>query len=379
MNKESYLWIEAEQKQKSRLLLKCFKLKIGVFDTMEENNRFFLKIKIEDYPKIKKLWFVKIKKKNVTGFAKWQEWIKKYHIFLIGVLASLVLLFFLTHVIVHVEVIHSKKEIRDLVMQSLQEKGIKKNTLKKDFQEIEKIKKEILEEYPEKLEWLEIEQTGMKVIVRVEERKIESSQIEKSACHIIANQDAYIKDMVFSKGEKKVNINDSVKKGDILISGIISKDEEIKGIVCASGEVYGEVWYVVNTSVPLEYEERVRTGKKRWNFRFRNSYYDDFLFKSRLDSYEEEKQPLFQIFGQEISFVTQYEVEKKVKTYTEEEAQNIGIEESLKKITSTLSEKEKILDKKVLKKEKNNSTMNIEIFVSVKKSIGEVQEFKKEE
>jgi len=32
-----------------------------------------------------------------------------------------------------------------------------------------------------------------------------------------------------------------------------------------------------------------------------------------------------------------------------------------------------------LKKEKNNSTMNVEIFVSVKESIGEIQEFEIEE
>lgn len=379
MNKESFLWIEAELKQKDRLLLKCFKMKIPVFDTYEKEKSLFLKIKIEDYKKIKKFWFVKIKKGEVTGLLKVKELMWNYHIFLIAVVLGLCLLFFLTHVMVKVEVIHSKKEIREIVLLSLEERGIKKNTLRKSFQEIEKIKKEILDEYPEKLEWMEIETQGMNYIVRVEERKLASQEEEKSACHIVAMKDAIVKDMVFSKGDKVVMINDSVKKGDILISGIIKKDEEVKGVVCASGTIYGEVWYQVSASVPLEYEITKRTGKTRWNFRYRNSYYDDFLLKSRLENYEEEKKPFFHLFGQEISFVIQHEVEKEKKKYTEEEATNLAIEKALEKIESTLGEKERIIDKKVLKKEQNNSTMNVEIFVSVKESIGEVQEFNKEE
>lgn len=379
MNRESHLWIEAELKQKDRLLLKCFKMKIPVYDTYEKGKSLFLKIRIEDYKIIKKFWFVKIKKKDVTGLLKVKELIWKYHIFLFAVLFAIILLFFLTNIMVKVEVIHSKKEIRDIVLLSLAEKGIKKNTFRKNYHELEKIKKEILEEYPEKLEWMEIEVKGMNYIVRVEERKIASLDEEKTACHIVATKDALVKDMVFSKGDKMIMINDTVKKGDILISGIIKKEEEIKGIVCASGVVYGEVWYQISASVPLEYTVTKRTGKKRWNFRYHNSYYDDFLLKSRLDSYEEESHPFFNLLGQELSFIVQHEVEKETKLYTEEEAENIAVETALKKIQSSLDEKESIIDKKVLKKEKNNSTMNVEIFVSVKESIGEIQEFEIEE
>jgi len=73
MNRESHLWIEAELKQKDRLLLKCFKMKIPVYDTYEKGKSLFLKIRIEDYKIIKKFWFVKIKKKDVTGLLKVKE------------------------------------------------------------------------------------------------------------------------------------------------------------------------------------------------------------------------------------------------------------------------------------------------------------------
>ncbi len=371
----NYFWVEIELKQKERFMLKCFKMRVSIFETKEEGNKLFVKIKAEDFKKMKHIWFVKIKKKDVTGVLKLKNQIKKHHIFLLACIFGIGLLFFLSRVMVKVEVIHSKKEIRDLVSLTLEEKGIKKNTLRKSYEEIEKIKKEILNEYPEKLEWIEIETNGMNYIVRVEERKIETMEEEKKSCHIIATKDGIIKNMIFKKGEAEVQINDSVKKGDILVRGIIKKDEIEKGTVCASGEIYAEVWYHVSVSLPMEYVTTKRTGKKRWNIRYRNSYYDDFIFRSRLQNYEEEKTPIFRFLGQEISFVTQYEVEKIKNTYSKEEAEEIAIKEALAKITSTLKEKEEIIDKKVLKKEEINSTMNIEVFVSVKESIGEVQEF----
>jgi len=379
MNLTSYLWIEVERRQKDRLLLKCFKNRIPIYETKEQEEKLFLKIAMEDYKKIKKFWFVKVKKRDVTGILKWKEKLLSNRVFLISCIFGLITLYLLTHLMVKVEVIHTKKEIRDLLTYSLEERGIKKNTWKKSYQEIEQIKKEILDEYPEKLEWIEIETQGMNYIVRVEERKLESLKEEKTSCHIVATKDGIVKDMIYSKGEAVVKTNDSVKKGDILISGIIKKDEEEKGVVCATGEVYGEVWYQVSASIPLNYKEKTQTGKKRWNLKLKNSYIDDFILKSRLESYKEEKKGVVNIFGNELSFVIQHETKEEEKTYTEEEAEILAIESSLEKISSTLEEKEEIIDKKVLKKELNNSTMNIEIFVSVKEQIGEVQEFVKEE
>ena len=243
----------------------------------------------------------------------------------------------------------------------------------------EEIKNEILEMYPNDLEWMEIETHGMNYVVRVVERKLEEETEEPTACNIVAIKDGIIKEMVYSQGEKMFSQNDAVKKGDILISGSIKKDEETKNTVCATGEVYAEVWYQVSASVPMTYENFERTNKVRWNIKLKNNDYDDFLFKSRLENYEEEKHPLLTIFGTEVSFVKQYETLKSTVTLTEEEALNKALEAALEKVEMTLDEKEEIIAKKVLKKEVNNSTMNIEVFVSVLEQIGERQEFVVEE
>ena len=97
-----------------------------------------------------------------------------------------------------------------------------------------------------------------------------------------------------------------------------------------------------------------------------------------MNQYVEEKKEFLNVLGQRFFLVTQYEVRSEKKKYTESEALERALNEVLEKINSTLSEKEEIIDKKVLKKEINNSTMNIEVFVALKESIGEVQEFVKE-
>ena len=88
---------------------------------------------------------------------------------------------------------------------------------------------------------------------------------------------------------------------------------------------------------------------------------------------------MFTLFGTEVSFVKQHETVKKVFTMEENEAADKALTLALEKISATLEEKETIIAKKVLKKEVNNSTMNIEVFVSVLEQIGERQEFTVEE
>ena len=70
----------------------------------------------------------------------------------------------------------------------------------------------------------------------------------------------------------------------------------------------------------------------------------------------------------------QVSVKKIEKEYDEEEALNIGIEKVIQTVEKKLTKKDTIIDKKVLKKVKNNSTMDIEVFVVVKELISTQKE-----
>ena len=156
----------------------------------------------------------------------------------------LILVNFFSQVIVSVTVIHENKEIRNLVTKELEEKGIKSFSLRKNYEALNAIKKEVLNQYKDQLEWLEIENVGMKYIVRVEERIINQPKDPKGFCHIVASKSGIVDQVKVSHGEALVQKGKYVEAGEVLISGEIKFNEEVKNNVCAEGEVLAEVWYL---------------------------------------------------------------------------------------------------------------------------------------
>ena len=128
---------------------------------------------------------------------------------------------------------------------------------------INKIKKQILEKHKNRIEWLEIENVGTKYIIRVEERILNNIEENGSPRDIVAKKDAIIKRIDAYSGEVLKNKLDYVRRGDIIISGNIHLNEEVKNHVEAKGKVYGEVWYKVSLEYPLHYEEVTYTNKKK--------------------------------------------------------------------------------------------------------------------
>lgn len=188
---------------------------------------------------------------------------KKILFWLRFILIGLALIITLSNIIFKVEVIYDEENIRTLLINELRLYDIDKYKFVKSFKEVEQIKKEIMNKYKDKIEWLEINRIGTKYEVRLELRKIKNENIENQEYEIVAKKDAVIKKIEASAGEKKKNINEYVKKGDTIIGSKITLNDNIKGNVSAKGNVYGEVWYQVEASYPFVYKEEKLTGKSK--------------------------------------------------------------------------------------------------------------------
>ena len=365
-----YIWVEVETNNYSRFLLKCQSLNINIYKVIEKDN-LLIKILYKDFNKLNKIWFIKCHIISYEGKRKIKNILLLNRVFIIGLVYGIVMCYIASNVIVNVKVIHSDKDIRELVTSLLYEKGIKKNSFRKSYGELEEIKKDILLNNKDKLEWLEIERIGMNYIVHIEERKLNDIHSSKTNCDIIAKKDGLIKKIIYSKGESLVNVNDYVKKGDTLITGTIKKDEEIKGSVCATGKVLAESWYNVSLRIPIEEEIKNTTGKVRYNLKIKNDKINTFIFKSRLNNYIEDNKKIITLFGTDLYFTKQKETTNTTRTLSEEEIINKALSLTDEKMKAILQDTDEIKLKKVLKKTKNDSTMDIDVFVITMEEIGE--------
>ena len=343
----------------------CYKdLKIiddKIYLVIEEDSLFLFKAEFESV--------IVIKRYGVNGI---KDFLKKHYILLISVFISYLVIILLSNIIFEVDISTSNTLLKEKVLEYLKSKDIEKYKFIKSKDEINSIKKSILEDNKDFLEWIEIERVGTKYKVYLTERVIINDKTDDRKTNIVALKDGMIKYIVVNSGTKLKEVNEIVKKGEILISGDIIKDDKIVDQVNASGRVYAEVWYKVNTEVPYKHVVYEKTGKV-----INHIYLDIFGKKFTLiGKYETDKS----MNEEEILIEKPYLLFKVIKETKElydyktvnltlEEAYEEAIKRSDKSIIDKLNLDEYIIDKKVLKKEELSSKISIEVFYRVYENI----------
>ena len=308
----------------NRFIKKCIDYKINIYDiNYLSDDELTCKIDLNDYKTIKKLnYYSKFKINKYEGINGIKLHFKKYIYVYMLLLFCFFIMDTLTSYIVKIDIIHENSKIRSQVQKELKDHGIKKYALAYSFDELEKIKNEILKDNPNTLEWMSITRVGMSYIVRIEERIINEEAKEESPRNIVANKDALITKILATTGEPLVRSGNYVKKGDILISGNIYLYEEVKGKVSAEGAVYGDVWYESEVKVPYEKEEVLDTGKSRYNLNINNK----ILLKNKYKYFRQENIKELNILGFKIKIYKEVEYNKKIIKLTEEELEKEAFE-----------------------------------------------------
>lgn len=288
---------------------------------------------------------------------------------IISLIISVILMYFLSNITFKVDIIHNDKHIRQIIEDELFDSGIHPFMLKKSFNQIQKIKEKIKNDYKDDIEWLEIIDEGMKYTVRVEERIITNDTPSKLYCDVESEKDAIVLSSSVSSGQLVVDANDAVKKGSLLVSGAVKFREDVKSYVCAEAEVYANTWYTVNVSVPLKRELKKYSGNKSSNISFLIGSKRRSILKVHFKKYDVKRKKLFNIGKFTLYKDTNLEYKTKYKKYTLEEAKNVAIKKGREKILTNLESSSKILSEKVLQTNEYDSIIDMEIFYSVKENI----------
>ncbi len=365
--------VKIEGRDLKRFIKMLYRRKINLLSIVYDDTGVYIKVNKSDYEKLLEIKTIyEIKLTRLYGIEKYKYLLKKYWIFIVSVTFGFMLLFFLSNIIFDIEVIHRKKDIRDLVYKELNSYDIKKYNFVLPFTKQEKIVKEILSNNRDRLEWLEIERVGVKYIVRVEERIINDIKDDNTPRNVVAKKDGIIMHVDASRGEIVKRTNDYVKKGDIIISGSITKNEEVKNKVAAYGTVYAEVWYTVDVSMPLTYKEEYLTGKNKKSLTFtildkNYSILDFFPYKhKRINENIIFKNNILPI---KLSFNKEQELRVIDEVYTYDEAIDKALILAREKISAKFNDNEKILSEKKLKIKQNNSTILMTVFFKVYEDI----------
>lgn len=326
----------------------------------------------KDYSKLLKIKSIyEITELEIFGLIKIKKNLKlSKHIIIIAFISFLIFLMF-TNVIFKVEVIHSNKDIRDLLLKELDREGIKKYTFKKTYKEIENIKEKILNKYPNDIEWLEIEENGTKYTVRVEDREIIKKEEDNNPRNIVAAKDGVLKKVIAESGDIVKDMNDYVKKGDLIINGDLIFNEKVKGRVKAKGKVYAEVWYVTKTEYSFIKKEEKETGKVKevYAIKFLNHTLELALNKFKNKNIKEKEIIKHDLIP--IKLVKQNQKEKIVKDIflTPEQAIIEAKKKAEEDIEKTLSKDEYIIKSKYLKSNVKESIVEVEMFFAVYEDI----------
>lgn len=336
------------------------------------NDSFILITNYDNYKKISRRYETRIVryygKKFIINFVK----INKYMI--ISVIISLMLLRLLTNTIFEININTNDDKLKNEILSSLKDNNIDIYKRKKSFNKLIEIKNNILNSNKDILEWIEIVEKGCTYNINITKRvkKIDNDDALIPS-DIVASKDGLIKYITNYNGTKLKDINDYVKKGDVLISGDIIKNDEVVDIVNAKGDIYAEVWYTVKVNIPYNYIEYTDTLKRV------NHYYLDIFGKkiTLLGKYDSKNTISSKklILNKPYLLFKLYKEEKKIYQYkeykiTKEEAYIEALKRSEKQIKNRLKDNEYIISKNTLKKDVFRSKMYVEVFFSVYENIG---------
>ena len=376
----SKISLNIKGKNINRFIKKIRNKKIEILSLKyQDSNQANIIIYKKDYEKILKIKSIyEITELDVFGLIKIKRKIKfSKHLIIITIFFFIIFLIF-TNVIFKVEVIHSNKKIRNLLLKELKQEGIKKYSFKKSYKEISKIKEKILNKYPDDIEWLEIENSGTKYTVKVEEREIIKKEENNTPRNIIAKKDGVLKKVIAEKGDIVKDMNDYVKKGDLIVNGELIFNEKVTGKVKATGKAYAEVWYVTKTEYPFAayIETETKNKKNIYAIKFLNHTFELSLNKFKTKKIKEEdivKHPLIPI-----KIVKQKQTETKVTDIllTPEQAISKAKEKATNDIEKNLSKDEYIIRSKYLKSTVKESIVEVEMFFAVYEDITDYSEIR---
>ncbi len=197
---------------------------------------------------------------------------RKRKTFAAGIILFIVVFNLLAMFVWDIEIMGTEKEINGRVKTVLQRMGISQGIIKYGI-DTQRVANSLMLEVDE-LSWCGVELKGTRLLIHTSIRAKPPQIVpDDQPCNILAGNDGFIEFMVVKRGQEKVRPGDIVKKGQLLVSGIVenSRQEGEIMLVHAIAEIKARTWYEGEAEAGTFIIEKIPTGRKK------NIYYVDIL------------------------------------------------------------------------------------------------------
>lgn len=265
-----YLAIQLKGTAPERFLNLCRNQKISLWDVGVCQDVYTCKITVADFWRIKR-----IAKKTRTlpvitekiGFPFWCVRVKKRKGMICGLISGMLLVYMLSLRVWDISFSGQSVYTEERLLKYLDSIHVYAGMEKRKV-DCQKIEEQIRLKYPD-IGWVSAELKGSKLsIAMVETNMPVPATTRKKAGHLVASHDGIVETMVTRKGKPMVKVGDKVKKGDVLISGVLELKDDggniiKKEAVCADGDINIRTEYVYQDSCEERYEKKYYTGVEK--------------------------------------------------------------------------------------------------------------------
>lgn len=242
-----------------KVLNLCEKHKISIWNICFKKGKICCKINVRDFKKLPHIFKKQgvrvhiISREGLPFFTN--KYKRRFGVF-VGVVIFFFVLYYLSCFVWIIDV-KGNKTINDSEILSIcDEIGIKEGIRIRNLDAKNKAQELLLKS--DKLSWASLNIEGCVLTVQVTEIK-EKEDDDSSPTNLVASSDGIIKHIDVTVGNCVVKVGDTVRKGDLLVSGIIENENGTK-FVKSRGSVVAETINTAELFQPYEFDESFLTG-----------------------------------------------------------------------------------------------------------------------
>lgn len=193
---------------------------------------------------------------------------RKRKTFIAGCAVFLLMIYVLSSFIWSIDIVGNKTISKERLIQELSALGLKSGVCR-FYIDKENICNRIMIKMKE-LAWISIDLSGTRAIVEVAECVMPPKFVDKNLpCNINADKDGIIKSIFVKTGTPLVKVGETVKKGDMLVSGIVISKYKVSRYVHAQADIKVRTWYEEIENVPLVNIKENKTGRIKYLHKLR--------------------------------------------------------------------------------------------------------------